>query len=262
MTPAQFWVDFANKTLGGGVFGNGFLQEEIMFLETPELANAAAQTHALTTRGGSAKPFQGSPTPLIFMGAHRVMEIDRKKLADGDQWKSDSVADLIKGDTPLPATIAGTMIEPETINVLSMAAPRLASATPALQTELDVVKDLFNTFDAGFTLAVDVSQAEFPGKPILIDTGPIGAGDKGFKNNKAVVNVMQQLAAIVVSQQTGTQVNLEFWAYNDKPTRNKDVNAAVKGIIEKFNGGGTNTISELLRIAQRIAENVAKNNPN
>ena len=100
---------------------------------------------------------------------------------------------------------------------------------------------------------------EFPGKTILINTGPIGAS--GFHNNKAVVNVMQQLAAIVVSQQTGTQVNLKFWAYNENDPRNKDVDKAVKGIIDKFNGG-TKTISELLRIAKRVAENVAMHNPN
>ena len=83
-SPTQYWVDFANHILGGGVFGTGFLQEETMFLETPELANAAAQFavtgQPLTTRTGTKDtgPLKGSPTPLIFEGANVVMDIDSK----------------------------------------------------------------------------------------------------------------------------------------------------------------------------------------
>jgi len=260
---AQFWVDFANMKLGGGVFDTGFLQEETMFLETPELANAATQSSSLATRTVGRGPLNGNPTPLIFMGANRVMDIkpvlsqkpNKDDPPDKEYWRTYSIAKLIENDVPL------TKEEP--INVLSMAAPYLPpNSGPVDQTTPAVVDDLFNTFDAGFTLTVDVSQAEFPGKqPILINTGPIGAG--GFHNNKAVVDVMQQLAAIVVSQQTGTQVNLKFWAYNDQyQGRNDDADRAVRGIIKEFNGGPKKTISELLTIAQKIARNVAVSYPN
>ncbi len=37
-----FHVDFANKSIGGGVFGHGCVQEEIMFCEYPELAASRA----------------------------------------------------------------------------------------------------------------------------------------------------------------------------------------------------------------------------
>jgi Poly (ADP-ribose) glycohydrolase (PARG) len=37
-----YWVDFANAYLGGGAFTNGFVQEETMCCETPDLANLAA----------------------------------------------------------------------------------------------------------------------------------------------------------------------------------------------------------------------------
>jgi len=257
----KFWVDFANSTLGGGVFTDGFLQEETMFLETPELANAAAQTKPLVTRTGGSGPLNGSPTPLIFLGANRVMAIVPElavAATKGDRttehWRTFSVAELIKDDVPLDKS--------QKINVLSMAAPNLHLKTPhdqwKDQATMEVLEDLFNTFYAGFTMA----KKAYPSSPILINTGPIGAG--GFTNNKVVVNVMQQLAAIVVSQQTGPNVvNLKFWGYGDAgQPANKEAEDAVKAIIKDFNGPGTTkTISKLLEIAQPWALTLAHHYP-
>ena len=161
---AQFWVDFANSTLGGGVFGTGFLQEETMFLETPELANAAAQSPSLLTRTGHNGPLGGSPTPLIFLGANRVMDIGGKYLwmttkpggssdrAD-ENWRKQPINTVLDHDPPL------TNAEP--INVLSMAAPYLPTKSDYKdQTTQAVVDDLFNTFDAGFTWRQTNSQAK------------------------------------------------------------------------------------------------------
>jgi len=241
---AQFWVDFANKKLGGGVFDTGFLQEETMFLETPELANAAA-LGSLLTRTGGAGPLHGSPTPLIFVGANRVMNIDSKWMVEhhtsgsqqreDENWRSKdvSVGDVLQHDVPLKTA--------QNINVLSMAAPYLPD-TPGGKADLPVIWDLFNTFDAGFTLATTA----YPGKPILINTGRIGAG--GFHNSPVVVNVMQQLAAIVVSQQIGSQVNLKFWGYQ-KTTEATEADDDVKAIIATFNKDKDKSISHLLVVA-------------
>ena len=243
--PHQFWVDFANKKLGGGVFDTGFLQEETMFLETPELANAAA-LGSLLTRTGRAGPLHGSPTPLIFVGANRVMNIDSKWMVEhhtpgsqqreDENWRSKAVpvGDVLQHDVPLKTA--------QNINVLSMAAPYLPD-TPGGKADLPVVWDLFNTFDAGFTLATTA----YPGKPILINTGRIGAG--GFHNSPVVVNVMQQLAAIVVSQQIGSQVNLKFWGYQNTKTEATEADDDVKAIIATFNKDTDKSISHLLEVA-------------
>ena len=255
-TAPQFWVDFANSTLGGGVFTDGFLQEETMFLETPELANAAAQTPALKTRTGGNGPLNGSPTPLIFLGANRVMSIDWEWMTEGtprenENWRVKNIGEVVMHDTPLS--------KQQNINVLSMAAPDLhltdPNTHPKEQSTPDVLEDLFNTFYAGFTMA----EKAFSGSTILINTGPIGAG--GFTNNKVVVNIMQQLAAIVVSQQSGHQVNLKFWGYNDPAQEIQDTKDAVNKIITNFNMEAPKPISRLLDIAQPIAEAIAKKYP-
>ena len=234
---AQFWVDFANKTLGGGVFGNGFVQEETMFLETPELANAAAQTPRLYTRTGTEDgPLDGSPAPLTFVGANRVMDID-EELTKGDKWRDKSVG------VPELENYDKKLAKPEQINVLAMAAPKLPEngykATP------DIVKDLFNTFVAGFTLATTTHG--FDNKKILINTGPIGAG--AFKNNRVVVAVMQQLAARHVGN-----VSLKFWTYNK--TELESAAKFVDPILTEFSKSTNKSISHLLVIAEDVMREI------
>jgi len=249
----QFWVDFANRKLGGGVFTDGFLQEETLFLETPELASAA--TNSLLTRTGGVAVLRGTPSPLIFMGAHRVMNIESGWMVqpnvprDQENWRAKSMGEVLSHDEPLLMT--------QKINVLSMAAPNLQKdkPTPEDQSKPEVLQDLFNTFYAGFMMAHNADQ----NSSILINTGPIGAGN--FHNNKAVVNLMQQLAAIVVSQQTGAHVNLKFWYYDENKPRNDAVYQTVNNIINDFNGKGTKTISVLLNVAQSWAFDLARNYP-
>jgi len=239
---SEFWVDFANKKLGGGVFTDGFLQEETMFLETPELANAAAQPATggagaeLDTRTGGFGPLNGSPTPLVFMKANRVMDINPvlgKKPNKGDPrekeyWRTYPIAKLIENDVPLT--------NPQEINVLSMAAPYLPkNYQPKDPITKENVRDLFNTFVAGFSLAKTAAG----GGNILINTGPIGAG--GFNNNRIIVYVMQCLAA----RQVG--VDLTFWGY--KTDHTDGYNQRVDSIITA--AGPSPTISHLLDVASR-----------
>ena len=233
-TPTKFWVDAANHKLGGGVFGDGFAQEETMFLETPELANAAAQTPSLYTRTGKGDtgPLEGDPTPWIFVGANRVMAID-PFLAEGsprenENWRKLPVADLIKYD------VAQSKAQP--INVLAMAAPKLPkNPTKAQQAALPVVKDLFNTFDAGFELA---KRAPGVGGMKTIETVPIGTGI--YNNSKVVVYVTESLAAMQVN------VNLDFWGFTD--AQKAEANGILITILKTVKPG-TTTISDLLKIA-------------
>jgi len=205
--------------LGGGVFGDGFVQEEIMCMETPELANAAANN--LRTRSSGDKVFQGSPEPLLFKGAHRVMEIEG---VYGDDWLHTSVSQLDK-DSPLLLKS-----DVEQIIILAMAAPRVESK--GQETSLETIKDLFNTFYAGFLLAADnpggalsahrsaEARTARSGRrggtssTVRVNTGPIGAGD--FGNSKLVVYVVQRLAA------KEANVNLRFCAYDDAMAKEAD----------------------------------------
>ena len=248
---AQFWVDFANEKLGGGVFGNGFVQEEVMFLETPELANAAAQPatgrpplHTRTGNNPYSGPLEGDPTPLIFVGANRVMDIDQAILngtgtQGNEPWETAQFPGTFKSaDRALPSG----PIKPAQINVLAMAAPDVSKTTSS-KAAPDIVKDLFNTFVAGFSLArSDVHK----GETVLINTGPIGAG--AFKNSPVVVNVMQQLAA------KQEDVNLKFWSYKtaDSDLANNDVTK----ILKDFNAGTNKSISNLLVIAEYVMRDI------
>jgi hypothetical protein len=239
-TDQDFWVDFANKTLGGGVFRNGFVQEETLFLETPELANvaavnAAAQNPPVITRTGKDPGvLQGSPTPWIFLGVNRVMDLDQKVVGH-DMWKTITVNQLNAADVPLTKM-------PEKINILAMAAPLLPQFGP--KATVPILEDLFNTFVAGFSLA----RAAGNGQPIHIHTGPIGAGV--FYNDRAVVYVMQVLAAMEVGK-----VNLTFHGYTNQETLDYD-QKYLDPILQKFNNQGNKTVDNLLQIAHQQMRNI------
>ena len=125
-----------------------------------------------------------------------------------------------------------------------MAAPRLYETKKA-PFELDTIKDLYNTFTAGFELAKEVAGT---GKRVTINTGPIGAG--GFDNNKYVVFVLQWLAAEHID------VDLKLWAYSDEDawTGAKSARIDHEAIITDFDNvkPPNKTISKLLSIAQAV----------
>jgi hypothetical protein len=213
--PVQAWVDFANANLGGGIFGNGLVQEEVMCAEMPELANAAAvfAKENIHIRAPGKGPMEGSPTPWVFKNVHRVMQLN----AYGDKGAhslAEKTAELDKDDVRLDKARATV------VDILAMAAPHLASKND--QAKAETIKDLFNTFVAGFQVVKDNAG----GKKVLIHTGAIGCGD--FKNNKCVVYVLQRLAA----RQVG--VDLRFWGYDDvskfDPLYNNILSKCKKGI--------------------------------
>ncbi len=232
----QFWVDFANKQLGGGVFSNGFVQEETMFLETPELADAAALPRPIITRTGTDPGvLQGSPTPWVFQNANRVMNLD-PHVVGHDHWKTIPLAQLDAADGRLPAA--------QRINVLAMAAPKLSQTGP--KASLPIVKDLFNTFGAGFLLARGLGGNQ----AVRVHTGPIGAGV--FYNDRTVVYVMQRLAAQWVGK-----VNLTMWAYQPAEIQAAEANY-VQPILQELGSmqPQNQTVMNLLHIAARRMQNL------
>ena len=97
----QYWVDFANQFLGGGAFGYGSVQEEIMVQEFPEFAelvtNCLKQRNqwfghqrVLKTRYGSTKNGEqvqkGSPSPILMENLHRVQTINPDKIYGNKLW--------------------------------------------------------------------------------------------------------------------------------------------------------------------------------
>jgi hypothetical protein len=248
----QFWVDFANKVLGGGVYSNGFAQEEVMFLETPELANAAGlpANVAIRTRTGTPGQegvMQGSPDPKVFLNANRVMQIknaiDLGNNTSPINWQKITAAQLDAYAVPLAA--------PQKFNVLAIAAPKLSSTNPPIA-DPNTIKDLYNTFLAGFTLA---QQREgVTNKPVRIHTGPVGAGV--FHNDRTVVYVLQNLAA----RQVGG-INLTFWGGYTQAQVDAANRDYVQPILNAWGRSSDKSVGNLLRIASEQLASVGKYQP-
>jgi hypothetical protein len=216
-TTDAYWVDFANAYLGGGAFTSGFVQEETMCCETPDLANLAAwqekdaqgtwRSHLMTRTSGGKDDLAavgcGNPTPIVIKGLHRVLNLNAQANFShaGLQDKSFEEIRTIVDKGVFPG--AG-----ETFNLIAAAAPDLTKAPKpkdGAKGEATVV-DLFNTFVAMFDLAQKQSAG---GKSIVVNTGPIGCG--AFSNNDIVVYVLQVLAAEHVSLKDD-EFALKFWA--------------------------------------------------
>ena len=216
----EAWLDYAAVNLGGGVFHNGFGQEETMALEMPELANAAAQGGHFTRSQGCKKndqprPLECSPTPLWVGPVHRTMRISPDLTKVKNQWKSEPIDKLFSYLTPKPKNVE--------VNVLAVAVASLEGLTKQ-EAEQPTIDDMFNTLVAGFKLAKDH-------KVTTLNTGPIGTGI--FQNSKEVVYAMQKLAAM--------QVGIDLNYYGISNTDQSDWDPIVDQIIATYDKGGPHT---------------------
>jgi hypothetical protein len=216
----QLWVDFANHKLGGGVFGNGMVQEETMALSMPQLADAAAIGYDTRTDTGHAGPLNSDPTPLVFTNIQRTIELDRSLYKDG--WQSQSLNQIKSHLTPQHPN--------QNVNVLAFAVEKVEGLTQ--QFELATMEDLFNTFVAAYTLA----KFAMPGA--TINTGPIGTGD--FNNDPETVYVMQKLAL----QQIGG-LTINYWGLPSTDRYDNRVNQ----IISKWKTTADNSVNNLVKVA-------------
>ncbi|WP_131829085.1 hypothetical protein [Mycobacterium numidiamassiliense] len=223
----ETWLDYAAVNLGGGVFHNGFGQEETMALEMPELANAAAQGGHFTRGQGckdndKPRPLECSPAPLYVGPVHRTMKVASGINEPNGKWKSMPIDALLTYMTPLPRNVE--------LNVLAVALASLEGTT-GQEAEQPTIDDMFNTLAAGFKLAKD-------NKVTTLNTGPIGTGI--FKNSTKVVYVMQKLAAMQVG------INLRYYGLSKADQSTWD--PIVDHIVADYKGG-SHTVKRLLELA-------------
>jgi Poly (ADP-ribose) glycohydrolase (PARG) len=222
----EVWVDFANYELGGGVFGNGMMQEETMALTMPQLANAAAN-HYHTRSQGHAGVLGSNPDPIVLTNVQRSIELDKGLYKDG--WLPMTLDEIKKATHPQTPTN-------QRLTVLAMAVEKVAKKWEE-QSDIKTLDDLFNTFVAGFTLAKNINPN------VIINTGPIGTGD--FDNDPKVIYVMQNLAA----QQVGG-ITLRYWGYYpDNYAEQKGYEPMVNQIIDKWKKDPDKKVGNLLLIA-------------
>ncbi len=167
------YVDFANKCLGGGWKHYGFVQEEVMVVEMADFAAHIDAADPIYTRVGKNKAtdhrlLQGSPTPYLMKGLHRVLKVNGYKDIE-------------------PATTTALDV-PQEANVLAIAAAQIYKGDDPLS--VAAAQDMFNTVMAGFEL---VQQKTAPGKKCHIHSGKIGSGV--FGNNVYMSYLVQRLAA-------------------------------------------------------------------
>lgn len=241
-----YWVDFANAYLGGGAFTSGFVQEETMCCETPDLANLAAwqdkdaqgtwRSHLMTRTPVSGKEDLaavgcGDPTPILIKGLHRVLNLNAKdnfSHAGLEDKTFEEVRTIVN-----KGVFSGSAWE--TFNLIAAAAPNLNTAPKHGPKDEATIVDLFNTFVAMFELAQKQSAG---GKNIVVNTGPIGCGK--FGNDDVVVYVLQALAAEHVSQ-NNDEFALKFWAVDTVhvPT--------VKKLVQEITNKHPKTLLDLVK---------------
>lgn len=190
----EYWVDFANTRLGGGCFEGGFVQEETQVIEIPAFAEyiAARRDFDLGTGGSRSKEFVrqplsgygdqvgcGIPNPLALKGMHRVVAVSKECYGKLDSFDPE------KHLSPLP--------EPQLVNILAMAAPKLASKKHSEQFSVATLTDLLATCMAGFSLVAEEAQQ-------------IGCG--AFNNSPKAAFLIQCL----VARQLGINIHLHGYS--------------------------------------------------
>lgn len=247
--PKHVWVDFANMFLGGGCFGHGFVQEEVIVAEFAKLAELIAANFdksikkcKLMTRTPNGKAEQqrvsgGDPNPLLIKEVDRNMSVGIEAYG-GKFGPLDEKGLVEKVDECKTAKV----------DFLAIAAPNLYNDPKNNSAMgLNTLKDLLNTAVAGFQLVARDHQGE---EPILIHTGKWGAGV--FGNDYRAVLLVQLMAAQYVSQQTGQDVQLKFHGYKENEV------AEAMAIWTAIEGQQDLTLLSALEMMQKKLESTPK----
>ena len=249
-----YWVDFANRRLGGGCFEHNFAMEEILVAEMSALAfliasnlNIAAKENfhknwcTIRTRKGKNdddddnRVMKGSPSPLVIKGLKRVCKVDTKK-AYGHKFHRITEKKLLE--------TTDFKDKPDDVNLIAITAPKLINPTIEKQTHINTIKDLFNTVTSGFLLAK--KTAEKRGKKCVIRTGPIGGG--AFHNNRIVALLLQEFAA--------QNLDLEIHYYGYQESQIEIAKKIWKEFTEKVDT--SKNIGECLNILQSLFKEILR----
>ncbi len=221
----DYWVDFANASLGGACFTYGAAQEEGIVGEFPDFANHVASKMSQVAKGWSDiytreshDPYPKNPTPQNIQAHFDA----RKQPLGGDPnpyildglTRVQVVKDLHKG-------LSESLKVPQKANFVAIAAPRLPARVKEVQLHEDTLSDIFNTMIAGFTLVAHKTSGN-----CIIHSGKIGCG--AFNNDPTAVYLLHCLA----SEALGVEIKM----YDYKPEEAKRCQALWQKIQPSLEG--------------------------
>jgi len=254
------WVAFANAYMGGGIFSYGFVQEEIMYLEIPQISALLHELGVLANKDTYKGNYDTSkfrtrvknpltiyspkviseacPTPILVQNVTRVLDI--KAYGRGEKPSNlenmNNYYSIIKKQSG--------------INVLAIAAPNVKPSLKdkgytkqyhnfkniVLYTKFPesyakfIIYDLFNTIVKGFELAIMSSP---PNTPITVHSGKLGSGD--FKNDPVLVGALHHIAKLYINHIYKIIFDVKLWYYGDSETKDTInlFNSALDDIYEK-----------------------------
>lgn len=196
------YVDYAHTQLGGGCFRGGFVMEEILVQESPDLAahlaghlNDDLRTLILVREGKEEKRqlvIEGSPNPYLMKKLTRVLNINSSN-SYGSKIKKVSQKDLLDSAVPLD--------KPVKMDVIGVAAPRLFNQNTEDQWCEATLLDHTTTLMATFQLVKEQYEEKQ-----MIHSGKLGCGV--FNNDPHAIYLLHSL----VAQHMGIKVKL--YAFN------------------------------------------------
>jgi hypothetical protein len=194
----DWWVDFANQHLGGGVMNSGFVQEEILAVKFPELMYFSNEGYKI--------PYDGAI----------IMTNLLKSINFPDSWytgksiSTKSCWDIIAG------------IEKETNielkNFIAIAAVDHSRSVqkPFINYTSNELVTVFNRCYSGFMMAKILGATQ-------VNSGPLGTGV--FNNSPVFMYTLQILAASAVG------MDISFWGTG--PNQEIAIQTALKMIADK-----------------------------
>lgn len=196
----EYWyVDFANRHLGGGVFSGGFVQEEVLFCKFP-------QTLALV--------FDKKPI-IPQKGAICIYNL-RQGINFPDRWYSSRYMHQNFGFEEscekLKKDIRILNYTTQRCGFICLDAIDHSDDGPNFKYSDSELSMLLNKAYSGFLYAALKCKAYTPEIPVNISTGMWGSGV--FNNNPVVMLSIQIQAAYAVS--SVHPVNLNFWGVPDR----------------------------------------------
>jgi len=194
----DWWVDFANRNLGGGALRSGFVQEEILAAKFPELLYFSSQGYKI--------PYKGSIVMTNLLKSINFPDswYGRKNISTKSCW------DIVSG------------IEKETRaelkNFIAIAAIDHSASLqrPFIDYSSEELVAVFNRCYSGFMMAKVLGARQ-------VNSGPLGTG--AFNNSPVFMYTLQILAASAVG------IDIAFWGAG--PNQEISLKTALKLIADK-----------------------------